>query len=438
MADAISDSVGVLAERNVAGRNLTLLLVLAAGLLPAGASKADPLGPESAKLDMDRLQPGLYPAAPGLTGEWSEAPHTPFHLDWSIGLKGAYTSSNTGGYFLTTLNPAFTARHDGQRTDIVIEGDGTMARQWDNGGHAGLTALRLGLSTDSALDANMRVKGNAAINFGQALPGTQGLNADIITPPQVLSGSAGLGIERSFGQINLALKGNVERAVYGPTMRRDTGRTDNADQNLWQADAILRAGVQVTPILEVFSEATLGRDMFDAASPTLGVRTDATSTALRGGIAGNWNGIVRASASIGRGKHDFDAAGLTDIDTWLYDASLSFSPDPTLNLTASLSSAVEPTGSDSNGTARVVHTAQTKLDYTVNSWLRLRASADWGLSRLEGNGETEQRRGLGAGADYAVNKHTALSADYGYGHRDNSNNGQSDTHTISVGITLRR
>lgn len=422
----------------MAGRNLTLLLVLAAGFVPASAACADPLGPESVKLDMDRLQPGLYPAAPGMTGERVEAPHPPFHLDWSIGLKGAYTSSNTGGNFLTTLNPSFTATHDGQRTDIVIEGSGTMARQWEGDGKAGVTALRLGLSSDTALGADMRVKGNAAINFGQALPGTQGLNADIITPPQTLSGSAGLGIERSFGQINLGLKGNVDRTVYGPTLRRDTGITDNANQNLWQADAVLRAGVQVTPILEVFTEATLGRDIFDAASPTLGVKTDATSTALRGGIAGNWNGIVRASASIGRGRHDFDAAGLTDVDTWLYDASLSFSPDPTLNLTASLSSAVEPPGSDSNGTARVVHTAETRLDYTVNSWLRLRASAEWGLSRLEGNGETEQRRGLGAGADYALNKHTALSADYGYGHRDNSNSGQSDTHTVSVGITLRR
>ncbi|WIY52877.1 outer membrane beta-barrel protein [Devosia sp. YIM 151766] len=425
----------------MAGRNWTLLLFATIGLLPAGVVLADPPGPDGPEYDSERLQPGLYPVAPG-SGTFSagsEPAHPPFHFDWSVGLKGAYTSSSTeGGSFLTTLNPAFTAKHDGRRADLVIEGTAEMARPWDDSETLGLTALRLGLSANMALDKSTSLSGAAALDLRQPLPNTPGLDPLIAQPPQILSGSAGLGVDRSFGKVNLGLKTNLERTIHGPTIRTDTGSTDNSDQNLWQADTSLRAGVQITPIFEVFGEAALGRDMFDAASPALGVRTDATSTALRGGIAGSWNGVISASASIGLGHHNFDAAGLADITAQLYDASLVYSPNSTVNLAASLATNIEPTGADAKGTARVTHVATAKLDYTVNSWLRLRASTDWGLSVLEGNGEIEHRRGFGAGADYVVNAHTALSAEYAFAHRDNSNSGLLDTHSIGVGITLKR
>lgn len=423
----------------MARQKLTLLLALAAGLLAAGPARAEPLGPDGIKPDVERLQPGLYPVAPGSATSDYETPHPPFHLDWSIGLKGAYSSSSVdGGNFLTTLNPAFTATHDGQRFDLVVDGDAEIARPWDGDGAISPTALRLGLSGSGAIDSTTRLSGTAALQFSQPLAGAPGLNPLVEIPPQRVSGAVGLGIDRSFGKVNLGLKGNLERSVYGETLRRDTGLTDNSDQNLWAADASLRAGLQITPIIEVFAEGNLGRDMFDMASPGLGVSLDATSTALRGGVAGSWNGVWRASASLGLGRHDFDAAGLSDVTAQLYDASLTYSPDATLNLTTALSTAIEPTGADANGTARIAHVAKANLDYTVNSWLRLRASADWGVSVLEGSGETERRHGVGAGADYMVNAHTALAADYAYGHRDNSQSGAVDTHTISLGVTLKR
>lgn len=423
----------------MARRDLTLLLALAAGMLAAGSVRAEPLGPDSSKLDMERLQPGLYPVAPGASAGDFETPHPPFHLDWSIGLKGAYSSSSVdGGNFLTTLNPAFSARHDGQRFDLVVDGDAEIARQWDGNGTITPSALRLGISGNGAVDSSTRVSGTAALQFSQPLAGSPGLNPLVEIPPQRLTGSAGLGVDRSFGKVTLGLKGNLERSVYGETLRRDTGLTDNSDQNLWAANASLRAGLQVTPIIELFAEGDLGRDMFDTASSGLGVSLDATSTALRGGVAGSWNGIWRASASLGLGRHDFDAAALGDVTAQLYDASLTYSPSSTVNLTAALSTAIEPTGADANGTARIAHLAKTNLDYTVNSWLRLRASADWGVSVLQGSGETEHRHGLGAGADYMVNAHTSLGADYAYGHRDNSTSGAADIHTLSVGVTIKR
>lgn len=423
--------------QDVIRQNLTLLSVLLASVAPTSLALAQPLIIDETAYDDERLTPGIYPAAP-VPEDFavpSEPGHPPVELDWSIGLKGSYTSSSDGNGFVTTLNPGFTATHQGVRTDLVLDGSATLAR--GNDGNLGATDLALELKASTMLDANTTLSGNARLGLSQDLPATPGLSPLITTPPQVLTGALGGGMDRRFGQFNLGLKGALERTIYGPTTRTDTGVTDNSDQNVWQGDATLRLGLQATPIFEVFGEASLGRDWFDHAGAG-GSKPDATSRALRAGISGNWNGIFSASASMGVGQHDFDAAGLGDITTRLYDASITYSPDSTLNLTASLSTTVTPTGSDSSGTARVAHTALANVDYTVNSWLRLRASADWGRSLLEGSGETERSHGLGAGADYKVNARTAVSADYGYAHRDNSATGPFDSHTVSLGVTLKR
>ncbi len=416
-------------------RYLTALAVL---LGSTSAVLADPPGPDGSKFDNERLRPGLYPAAP-VPDEFavpSEPGHPPFEIDWSIGLRGTLTRTTTQETFVTVLTPQFTAKHDGQRADVIFDSSADLTR--NTNGDLGVSALRLGVSGTAALDSVTNLSGNAAFRMSQQLPGAIDLNPLVSVPPQIMTGSLGLGIDRQFGKFNLGLRGDAVRTAFGASTRTDTGVTDNSDQNYWNTDARLRLGFQATPIFEIFGEGAVGRDMFDLPSTALGIRADATSKALRAGITGNWNNILSATASIGIGEHDFDDASLTDVTTHLYDASISFRPDPTVNLTAQVSTTVTPPGADSAGTARVERVATAKADYTVNSWLRLRASAEWGRAELVGSTETESRHGLGAGADYAVNAHTALSADYGYAHRDNTTTGITDAHRFSFGITIKR
>lgn len=411
---------------------LTVLsLILASAALP-GAAQADPLIADEATLANDRLAPGVYPSPPMPEGFSvpAEPSHPALEIDWSVGLKGSYTASSAGNSFVTTLKPAFTATHQGVRTDLVLDGSAELARA--NDGSLVPAALGLRLDGTTMLDRDTTLTGTARIGLTQDLPAMPGSNPLVTVPPQVLTGALGGGVDRQFGRFNIGLKGNLERTLYGPTTRTDTGVTSNADQNVWQGDATLRLGFAATPILEVFGEAGLGRDWFDQPG------ANATSRTLRAGVAGDWNGLWSASASVGIGQHDFDNAGLNDITTRLYDASVTYSPDSTISLTAALATTVTPTGADKGGTAKVAHTASADASYTVNSWLRLRASADWGRSWIEGSGETETSHGLGAGADYRFSSHTALSADYGYAHRDNSASGTFESHTVSLGVTVRR
>lgn len=386
----------------------------------------------------ERLAPGIYPAAPvpdgfGLDAEPGAAP---LDIDWSVGLRGTLTKATSGDSFVTTLTPKASAARQSATVNMSAEGSADIAKPLN--GEVTLSRLDLSVSGSRALDSLTTLKGSAALNINRQLSGTPGLDAAIIDPPNIVGGAFDLGLDRAFGRFTVGLAGGADRTVYGPTNRRDTGLTDNSDQNLWSTDASLRIGYQVTPIFEVFGQAGIGRDMFDNPSRSLGVRTDATEQTLRGGITGTWGSVLTATLSAGVGRRDFDATGIADVTTQLYDASVTYAPDETLRLTGALTSAITPPGPDTVGTARIENTATAKIDYTVNSWLRLRASAELGRSQIADTGVTETKRGLGAGADYALGSNTSISADYGYSQRDNSSTGLSDSHTVSLGITLKR
>lgn len=416
---------------------LNLGVALATTCLCAPAL-ADPFGPDGSETDNERLRPGVYPAAPVIHdyGVPSEPAYVPFEIDWSVGLRGTFTQSTSGQNFVTRLTPQVSATYDGSLANITGAASAEIAK---SSGQDSLTItnMRFGVSGEMALDNVTSLRGDAALTLSQDLPGSLDLNPQIVAPPQILTGSLGLGLDRQFGLFNVGVDAQAVRTNYGPSTRLDIGEIDNADQNRWTTSGNLRVGYQVTPIFEVFTQAGLSRDFFDVAGAS-GEKADASNRTLRAGLAGSWNNIFTASVSAGVGQRIFHAGNVGDVTTQLYGASVSFTPDPTVRMTASLETTMEPTGPDNPGTARIRHAALANLDYTVNSWLRLRATAEWSSSQFVGSAETEDRFGLGAGADYTLNAHTALNADYGYGRRNTSSSGQTDSHQVSLGITLSR
>lgn len=384
-----------------------------------------------------RLRPGVYPAQP-VPPEFALAPEAQESapLDWSVGLRGTYLNSNDTGSFVTHLTPRFSYTHAGGIATIVVDGNADLAKV----GGQDLPILASGglsISGTAPIDSVTAVTGSANIGLTQDLPGTPGLSPFIITPAQVFTGGGELGVTRQFGRFNLGVGAGVQRTTYGPTNRSDTGLTDNAEQNYWSGSANLRLGYQITPILEIFGQGEVQRDIFDLPTASLGLYPNATNRSMRAGIAGKWNDIWSASASVGIGERIFDEASLGAIRAQLYGAEIRYTPDPTIALSAGLETALAPAGADNPGNARIQYTAFADAQYTVNTWLRLRASADWSQSELVGTGTTERRLGLGAGADYVLNTHTSLNADYGYGNTDNAN-GNTQSHQLSVGVTISR
>ena len=389
-------------------------------------------------LTEDRLRPGVYPVQP-VPPEFAVPADAPeaAPLDWSVGLRGTYTTSNGQETFVTRLTPQFTATHNGSIADLVFSGSAELAKangeDWPT-----VTAGGLSLSATAPIDSSMTVRAGANIGLSQDLPGAPGLSPFVITPPQIVTGGIDLGVDRRFGLVNVGVTGGIDRIVYGPTNRTDTGVTDNSEQNYWSGNAALRLGYQVTPVLELFGEGELQRDIFDVRTASLGLYPNATNRSLRAGIAGKWNTAWSASASVGIGERVFDEASLGAFRAQLYGFEVSYTPDPTVRLTAGLDTTLSPAGVDNPGSGRIQYAAFARAQYEVNSWLRVRASADWSHSDLVGTSATDRRFALGAGADYVFNKHTSVNADYGYANAENVTSGNTQSHQVSLGVTISR
>jgi hypothetical protein len=425
-----------LALRHSAWRASATALCALGLVVPALSGPVLPPGDGSAT-DNERLVPHIYPAAPVPTdaGDVNEPYHPYFDIDWSLALRGAYTKGTRGERFDTFLVPEFALDHVGTRSAATITGRAETVRPTE--GKIDVTGLRLGLTAGYALDSVTDLTATGSLTFSQALSGTPGVASDVAVPAENISGDIALGVTRQFGRFNVGLSGSAERNLYGPATLIDGTVNDNSVQNHWALDSGLRVGFQTTPIFEVFGQAGYGRDLFDETS-SAGLTQNATDTQIEGGITGRWNSTLEATASTGLALRRFDNASLGEVTTQLYDASITFTPDPTWRMRAAFTTEVAPPGPNNPGTTRVEQNASAELGYTVNSWLALRALASWSSARFIGSSETETSHGVGAGADYAVNAHTAVTADYLYDRVDSTSTGREDSHQVTLGVTLSR
>lgn len=410
--------------------------VCALCLVAPAQGASDHRSGDGTSADNERLLPGQYPASPVALEAPVEDEVPFFDLDWSLGLRGTFTKGTNGERFDVRLVPHVELDHQGRRASINITGDAELVRAGADSPE--LSGLRLGLRGAYALDSLTAVTTNAHLELNQPLAGALRTGPGLSREPRQISSGVELGVRRTFGRFNVELTGGVERHSYGPSTRLDGTTRDNADRDYWALDSALRVGYQATPIFEVFGQAGLGRDVFDHPSPVLLARPDATDVSLRGGVTGRWNTTLEATASTGVALRRFDAEGLPEVVSQLYDASITFAPDADWRLRARLGTSLSPAGPDALGTTQLRYEATAEVNYLVNSWLALRADADWYRSVQIGSAETGSGYGWGMGADYRLNAHTALNADYGYDHAEASTTGTEDAHRVSVGITLSR
>ncbi|WP_375452555.1 outer membrane beta-barrel protein [uncultured Devosia sp.] len=398
-------------------------------------------GGDGSGTDNLRLLPGVYPATPteALPIDFGglREPYDPyFNIDWSVALRGAYTTTDDGEQYDVLLVPEVNLEHVGSRSQIALDASAEIDQPVD--GEINVSGLRLGLTTGYAVDSVTALEANADLSVTRERSGTPGLDSDIVEAPQTIVGSVDGGITRQFGRFNVGVTGGIERSIYGDTTLSGGVVRDNSEQDLWTLDSGLRIGFQATPIFEVFAEAGLGREAFDHPSSVLLLRPDATNWSIKTGVAGQWSSVLAAEASVGLGLRRFDAASLGDVRSQLYDARLVFTPDPTWRFTAGLATDIAPPGPDAEGTTRVQYAVNADVNYTVNSWLVLRALADWKTARFDGGGDTETGHGYGLGADYNLNAHTALTADYGYDYSNSATDGPEDSHRVTLGVTVAR
>lgn len=423
------------------GQIIATILVCALALGGSAMAQSVSTGGDGSDSDNMRLMPGVYPAAPvaPLSADIGglREPYKPyFNIDWSMALRGTYAKTQSDEKFDVILAPSVNLDHTSSRSQLNISASAEIDQPVKD--KINVSGLRLGLGMGYSLDSQTTLNGNAALVIARQRPGSSGLASNIVTAPQTIVGSIDAEVTRQFGRLNVGVNGGIERSVYGDSVLTGGITTDNGEQDQWHFDGGLRLGFQASPVFELFTQANVGRDVFDQPSSVLLVKPNATDMAIKAGIAAKWSSVLAAQGSVGVNFRRFDANSLGQVTSRLYDAKLVFTPDPTWRFTAGLTTNITPPGPNGAGTTKLAYDANAEAQYIVNSWLLLRAAADWNSARYEGSAEVENGYGYGFGADYNVSSHTALSADYDFEHAESTSKGPQDSHRVTVGVTISR
>ncbi|GHA26952.1 hypothetical protein GCM10007989_23460 [Devosia pacifica] len=404
------------------------------GLVLVGAGHVASAVAADARLEPDiRLEPGLLPLAPGSA---TEPTHPPVEIDWSTSLRGSYIKDRDGERFELQAVPRGTLDYQGRRGTLSASGEVTITRQEHEDPQIG--AFDIGISGAYALADQTSAEGAASFTMTNPEATIRDIADTTADPADTISGTVLGSVTRQFGKLSVSAEGGAERTVYGETRLADGTNELNGDRNLWSVEGGLRVSYALTPILDVFARGGANRDYFDHPRPENGQFANATGTSFSVGVLGNWDGWMQAEASVGYGKRNFDAIAFEDAESLLYSARLTFNPYEPLTFSAGVDNSFGLPTSDSDATSTVTTNAYADLTYTANSWLRLRAAADVYRTRTMAEDETEKGYGYGVGADYLLNTHTQLTADYGYARAETAGEPAEDRHRVTFGVTLAR
>lgn len=365
--------------------------------------------------------------------EWNEPP---FDIEWSLALRGAYVQGSTGSYFEAQAVPSVSFERQTLRGTYAFSASSEIVRTTFDGPR--LAAIRGSFSGEHQFDAVTAIDGSLEFSATQESARAPGTSPTIATQPLVLVGDGALSASREFGQFVVTARANGGRTEYGPTTLVDATTVDNSAQSNWRAGGGLRLGYRVTPVLTAFVDGSIGHQWYDAASPTYLVKLDATDYEARTGLSAAWGDVIEAEASIGYGVRTFSAAALGQTAALLYDASITFRPDETVEAKGAISTTFDAPGAGGSGTSRVEYAATGDIAYTVNPWLVLRTSAGASYAEFVGTPDSETELTAGAGADYRLNELATATADYGYTHTESTAGSPEDEHRVTLGVTISR
>jgi len=404
---------------------------------PAGAGEFTPLGDGSSTNNADLLGTPAIDCVNCTTTPPYEA-DTPFDLDWSLGLRGGIKDDGTGDgptYELIAL-PSATFTHQTIRGGYDVGVSGELGYELDG-------SARIGSITGTAggtykLDALTTLAGRGNLTVSQDDPDGPDYASNVASAPIVISGDGEVSAARDLGAFNLAVRGRAAREVYGETTYDDNSTSDNTFQNTTAYGAGARLGYELTPGLVAFVDLEADYLAYDVPSPSLLVKLDNVTYAGRGGLNAKFSETFELEGSLGLGYTDLIDGSLGDFSAVLYDAKATFRPDETLTLSGAFTTTISQPGTTSGATAKLTYAATGQLEYLVNPWLKLRADAQWSEAHYQGIDSVETNLGFGVGADYLLNEHTDLTADYSFLRTEKTPDPATDEHQVTVGVKFHR
>ena len=357
-------------------------------------------------------------------------------LDWSVALRGSYTADSAkGSRYEAIVAP------EGSLTRHYLGGDASIgagaAVSVDQNKTIRVDEAHANAALSFTLDQFTTLKGSLSLSDTQLSPFDASLPANTLSGPNELTGTATGSATRRFGQFDVTGTLTGERFIKGPTTLADLSTIDNSDQSYWMGQASLRTGLEFTAKTSVFVEASEAYTLYDRPNPSLLVHTNNRTLQLRGGVAFTQPGTLTAELSAGRAWIDYADSTLTDRPAWVANGSVSFTPDETVTLAASLDTSVGPSANTA-GDTDVAYTLTGNAGYRVNPWLTLRGSAGFNHTLTLGTSAVDQGYNAGVGADLSTSRHTAWTFDYLFSHDQKTGNPATDSHSVTLGLKFRK
>ncbi|MEX1180709.1 MAG: outer membrane beta-barrel protein [Cucumibacter sp.] len=429
-------------SRGVATDNPALLYPPFAGRCIDSQGNIAPC-PEAVNCVPDTLSGGTSGCASGelvklRVGEGpDEDPGSLFEVTWSL-TKSFARGYSAGGAprSLAEVRSEAELFGDGIGADLTAN-IGSDLRYLPGGGDPYVSSFDAGLIGDFALNSLTSAFVSGSVEGSIPDPDDAGLPSGTAVPPLLVEWRGEAGLRQRLGMLSAEARANVLRETVSETVLDDSTVLDNSEFGRSAYGANGRLGLDLTPVLGVFVDASWRREAFDAASTGFGVPLDNVTSRTEAGITFEQGDDLNGEMSLGVLRRGFDDGSLTDVTTFLADASLNWSPNRTTTLSASVSTDLSPT-TEPGATTDISRLASLEAFYAATDTLRLRGGVEFGRDEFADLVEETSTTTVGVGVDYLLNRFTTMFANLTGKAIADTTDGESQSLAIEAGITFSR
>ncbi|WAP69950.1 outer membrane beta-barrel protein [Jiella pelagia] len=249
----------------------------------------------------------------------------------------------------------------------------------------------------------------------------------------VLAGSVAAEVAHDFHPVSVAGTLTAARKSYFSLP------DGSVDEDYTTLTASLRTGYDVSPTLQPFVAASLGRRIFDVAAPEgrdSGDR-DAWLPALRAGIGIDLRDKLRGEVAVGYAWNVPDDTAVETTASPTLDASLVWSPQRGTDVTLTGRTSFEPELTGQSATTN--YETSLAIAHSLSARTTLTAAASFGYEDSTVSDEDKMLLSGEAGFTYWLNRQFALTGSYE--HRRSFAVVESDRYsadTVKLGVTLQR
>ena len=298
--------------------------------------------------------------------------------------------------------------------------------------------------------AEARVSGRYALTSLTSIDGaaayTSGLESftDPDTPaaaakrPAVDAFEGTLGVTRQFGRLAAGVHGFARREIHEDVTLVGGGTAARDELDYTEYGGRFRAGYLVSAALTPFTEVALARREFDRTRDNAGVERSSVWGELRGGIALDLGSRLSGEASLGYRHEDMDDPGLEDIDAFVADASLLWSPHRLTGVALVVTTQTRPTTLP-GASASILYAGTLTLTQRLAPRITGNVGVGIDEERYVGIDSHDTTLAAFAGVSYAFNRVLSVKASYAYERTESDDPGrQGDANVVGVRVRIQR